>query len=126
MIALTALALLAAVALLLLYPGGTAAGTLRGVAAEHPRLIIGVSCMMGVVIAIGGLWPSPRDRECGPEGYGELWHMIEQSPAMREPARADLADGRITCEELQKLREIYRRAPDLDTMRSGVVKELSR
>lgn len=126
MTALTALALLAAVALLLLYPESGAAMTLRTSTARHPRLVIGVSILLAIVISIGGFWPSRGDREVGADEYAELWHMVETAPQMREPARARLSDGRLTRHELSELRVAYREAPDVDTMRSGVVKELSR
>jgi len=126
MIALTALALLAAVTLLLNHPDSTIAATLRRAAGDHPRAVLGIATLTAVCIVMGALWSSDNDRETDVQGYGELWHMVQTAPQLREPARTRLGDGRITDHELEELREMYRDAPDVETMRDGVVKELSR
>ena len=126
MIALMALALLAAVALLLLRPEGVVATSLRKVATDHPRIIIGIATLMGTGLCIGGLWPSPERRETDVQGYGELWHMVQTAPELRDAARARMADGILTGDELQEMREKYRQASDLDDMRKGVAQELAR
>lgn len=126
MIAVMALVLLSAVALLLLRPEGIACATLRDAARRHPRTTSGAAVVLAVCIAIGGLWPAPDDRETEADGYAEVWHMVEAAPQMRDAARASLADGRLTSAELADLRALYRRSPDVDTMRRGVIEELSR
>ena len=126
MIAIMALVLLAAVALLLLCPESAAAAVLRETSARHARLVTGVAILLGIATAIGGLWPVQGDREAGTEGYAEVWYMVQTAPQMREPARARLADGRLTAAELAELRTVYRQAPDVNAMRSGVVRELAR
>jgi hypothetical protein len=126
MIAIMALVLLAAVALLLLYPESVMAVALRDTSARHSRLVAGVAILLGIVTAIGGLWPVRGDREAGTDGYAEVWYMVQTAPQMRDPARARLADGRLTAAELGELRTVYRQAPDVNAMRSGVVKELAR
>jgi len=126
MIAIMALVLLAAVALLLLCSESTVTTALREVSVRHSRLVAGVAILLAVVIAIGGLWPTRGDRETGADEYAEVWYMVQTAPQMRDPARTRLADGRLTAAELGELRTLYRQAPDVNTMRSGVVKELTR
>ncbi len=126
MTSMVALALLVTVALLLLRPGGMVATSLRLVSSDHPRIVLGLTSLLAVSLCIVGLWPSPERRETDAEGYGELWYMVQTAPALRDAARARMADGILTGEELQELRESYRQAPSVEAMRSGVGRELAR
>jgi len=126
MIAIMALVLLAAVVLLMLCPESTVATALREASARHSRLVAGIAILLAIVTAIGGLWPTLGDRETGADGYAEVWYMVQTAPQMRDAARARLADGHLTAADLNELRILYRQAPDVNAMRSGVVKELTR
>lgn len=126
MIAFMALALLCAVALLLLRPDGLFSTALRKASSDHPRVVMGIASLLAVILFVGGLWSSPERRETDAQGYGELWYMVQTSPQLRDEARTRMADGILTGEELQELRERYRQAPGVEAMRSGVGRELAR